>query len=97
MREGKVGKAHSNHINASEQPFGGEEAHYSNAVFFTELLTGETPRTGKVLEVKLPKWEGIRDAEAAPESSGLKRSSKSTSPPPKIVKVRESGKTVYYL
>ncbi|GMP47244.1 hypothetical protein CsSME_00015096 [Camellia sinensis var. sinensis] len=97
MREGKVGKAHSNHINASEQPFGVEEAHYSDAVFFTELSKVETPRSGKVAGVKLPKWEGIWDAGAAPESSGQKRSSKSTSPPPKIVKVREGGKTIYYL
>ncbi|CAL5379960.1 unnamed protein product [Camellia sinensis] len=74
MREGKVGKAHSNHINASEQPFGVEEEHYSDAVFFTELSTGETPRTGKIAGVKLPKWESIREVGAAPESSGQKRS-----------------------
>ncbi|CAL5376009.1 unnamed protein product [Camellia sinensis] len=69
-----VGKAHSNHINASEQPFGVEEEHYSDAVFFTELSTGETPRTGKIAGVKLPKWESIREVGAAPESSGQKRS-----------------------
>ncbi|CAL5379952.1 unnamed protein product [Camellia sinensis] len=74
MREGKVGKAHSNHINASEQPFGVEEEHYSDAVFFTELSTGETPRAGKIAGVKLPKWESIREVGAAPESSGQKRS-----------------------
>ncbi|CAL5376006.1 unnamed protein product [Camellia sinensis] len=43
-------------------------------LFFTELSTGETPRTGKVAGVKLPKWESIREVGAAPESSGQKRS-----------------------
>ncbi|GMP49504.1 hypothetical protein CsSME_00016454 [Camellia sinensis var. sinensis] len=84
-------------INASEKPFWVEEAHYSDVVFFTELSTDDAPRTGKIAGVKLSKWEDIQDAEAAPESSGQKRSSKSTSPPPKIVKVRGGGKTVYYL
>ena len=46
-------------INASEKPFGVEEARYSDGVFFTELSTDETPRTGKVIGVKLPKWEDI--------------------------------------
>ncbi|KAF5934594.1 hypothetical protein HYC85_030765 [Camellia sinensis] len=84
-------------INASEKPFRVEEAHYSDAVFFTELSTNETPRTGKVVGVKLPKWEDIRDAEAAPEISGHQMSNKSISPPPKIVKMRKGGKIVYYL
>ncbi|XP_028121464.1 uncharacterized protein LOC114318721 [Camellia sinensis] len=73
-------------INASEKPFEVEKAYYSDVVFFTELSTDETPRTGKIAGVKLPKWEGIRDAKTALESSGQKKSSKSTSPLPKIVK-----------
>ncbi|XP_028117463.1 uncharacterized protein K02A2.6-like [Camellia sinensis] len=73
-------------INVSEKPFRVEEAHYSNAVFFTELSTDETPRTGKIAGVKLPKWEDIQGVKATLESSEQKRSNKSTSPPPKIVK-----------
>ena len=42
-------------INASKKPFGVEEAHYLDAVFFTELSTDETPRTGKIVGVKLLK------------------------------------------
>ena len=69
-------------INASEKPFGVEEGHYSDIVFFTELSMNETPRTSKVAMVKL------QELDAALESSGQKRSSKATSPPPMIVKVR---------
>ncbi|XP_028061728.1 uncharacterized protein LOC114265167 [Camellia sinensis] len=46
-------------INAFEKPFRVEEAHYSDAVFFTELSMDETPRTGKIARVKLLKWEDI--------------------------------------
>ncbi|XP_028080309.1 uncharacterized protein LOC114281924 [Camellia sinensis] len=48
-------RKHTVTINASEKPFGVEEAHYSDAVLFTELSTDEIPRTGKVARVKLPK------------------------------------------
>ncbi|XP_028116476.1 uncharacterized protein LOC114314220 [Camellia sinensis] len=89
MCKGKVRKV-TVAINVFEKPFGVQEAHYSDVVFFTELSANETPRTGKVVGVKLPKWENIQDAEAASESSGQKRSSKSTSPLPKIVKAIKS-------
>ena len=84
MCEGKLEKKTVT-INVSEKQFEVEEAHYFDVVFFTELSTDETPRTGKVARVKLPKWEDIRDTEAAPASSRQPRSSKSTNRSPKIV------------
>ncbi|XP_028127091.1 uncharacterized protein LOC114323631 [Camellia sinensis] len=46
---------HTVTINASEKPFGVEKAYYSDAVFFIELSTDETLRTGEIVGVKLPK------------------------------------------
>ncbi|CAL5431972.1 unnamed protein product [Camellia sinensis] len=47
------------------------EAHYSDAIYFTELAVEEVPTTSKPRGVKIPRWEDIKDdKEPMAESNG---------------------------
>ena len=86
-------------IQATERPFEIHEAHYSDAIYFTELAVEEVPTTYKPRGVKIPRWEDIKD-DKEPKAESSKRAMSRTESPPiprKVMNVREGGKMVYYL
>ena len=86
-------------IQATERPFEIHEAHYSDAIYFTELAVEEVPTTSKPRGVKIPRWEDIKDDKEPMAESSKRAMSRPESPPipRKVMKVREGGKMVYYL
>ncbi|CAL5386670.1 unnamed protein product [Camellia sinensis] len=86
-------------IQATERPFEIHEAHYSDAIYFTELAVEEVPTTSKPRGVKIPRWEDIKDDKELMAESSKRAMSRPESPPipRKVMKVREGGKMVYYL
>ena len=86
-------------IQATERPFEIHEAHYSDAIYFTELAVEEVPTTSKPRGVKIPRWEDIKDDKEPMTESSKRAMSRPESPPipRKVMKVREGGKMVYYL
>ena len=78
-------------IQATERPFEIHEAHYSDAIYFTELAVEEVPPTSKPRGVKIPRWEDIKDDKEPMAESSKRAMSRPESPhiPWKVMKVRE--------
>lgn len=82
-------------IRSSENPFDTHEVHLLDAVYFLELGEVAQAITARPRGVKVPKWEDIRDEKQ--EARERDSSTAEAATPRKITKMKERGKTVYYL
>lgn len=82
-------------VGTSESPFNSHEAHLSDAVYFTEMGEAAQAITSKPHEVKISKWDDIKEEKEGTSVRDPTAAEAATSR--KITKVKERGRryTVY--